>query len=103
METSSFQCKSAQDSVIKNVGIPSCFTIARTSYRNLFKYFTGLNLISLSTLYPNFLFGNKYGKASSFELCFFPSPGAMLSYSEVGEFDIITVSCELNPCKPKGF
>ena len=74
------------------------------------KYFTGLNLISLPTLYPNFPFGNKYGKARPsqklslrIDLYCFISPGAMLNSSEVGEFDIIIVSCELNLRKSKGF
>ena len=67
-------------------------------------------MISLSTLCPKFPFGNKYGKASSLQklslrihLYCFSSPGALLSSSEVGEFDIIIVSCEINLSKSKGF
>ena len=38
IKRSSFHCKSAQLSVIKNVGSPSCLTIAKTSCRNFFQY-----------------------------------------------------------------
>ena len=44
VKRSSFQCKSAQLSVIKNVESPSCLTAAKTSCRHVFQY-AGVPLI----------------------------------------------------------
>ena len=52
IETNSFYFKSADENIMKNVGTPNCFTMAKTSNKNFFQY-AGV-LLEVTTKHSDF-------------------------------------------------